>query len=107
MYDSIFWTFLWYDLLFGNLVNYYLNRLKITYLNSLNDWFNFIHFYEYNYIFNELKVLLILIILFIIKFLLVYPVYFETYDKIFYLRTRSVDLYLDFTNKICEFDIDL
>jgi hypothetical protein len=107
MDDSIFWTFLWYDLLFGNLVNYYLNRLKITYLNSLNDWFNFLYFFEYNYIFNELKVLLIVIILIIIEFLLIYPVYFETYDKIFYFKKRSPDLFLFFNHNICETNITI
>lgn len=92
MYYDIYWSFAYYDLRFGNLVNYYLNRLKTTYLNSLNDWFNFIHFYHYNYIFIELKVLLILINILTIKFLMIYPVYFELREKfpfLYYIRKIS------------------
>jgi hypothetical protein len=71
-------SWIWWDLLFLGFPNYYFNKIKETYLNSLYDWFNFISFCDKNYIFIEIKFLNFMCLACWLYFITIYPHYFNT-----------------------------
>lgn len=99
---DVFVSLIWWDLLFLGFPNYYLNRLKNIYINSLYDWFNFISFCEEKYFFLEIKFLIFFCFLILIELLSFYPQYQHT-DLIIhdilhfqYLEKKSVTNSLNF-----------